>query len=336
MDSETKSIKAYGALAGRGLFGGLLMGLANLVPGISGGTMLLAAGVYPNFIAGIAEVTRLKFRGSSLIVLGSVVGAAMVSILLFAGVIKDLVVDYRWVMYSIFIGLTLGGVPVVKNLAGKRTNTPFWGAAVVGFLAMALLAWAQTQGLGAGGDGGGIVLMFVAGLVAASAMILPGLSGGYLLLVMGAYIPILSGIEGLKDGLKTGSLDALMAPTLGVVLPVGIGVVLGVALVSNVLQWALEKHALPTLGSLMGLLVGAVVGLWPFQHAVEPVVGLVVKGRALTTETLALVEAEDLPTVFFTPGVAQVLGAIVLIVLGFGFTYGISRMGGASKEEPAV
>ena len=82
----------------RSVIGGILMGLANLVPGISGGTMLLAAGIYPCFINAIAEVTTLRLRVATIAVLGSVVGAASVAILLFAGVAKELVVDHRWMM----------------------------------------------------------------------------------------------------------------------------------------------------------------------------------------------------------------------------------------------
>jgi putative membrane protein len=73
------------ALALRGSLGGVLMGLANLVPGISGGTMLLATGVYPAFISGIAEVTTLRFRTRSVVLLGAVAASAAAAILLLAG-----------------------------------------------------------------------------------------------------------------------------------------------------------------------------------------------------------------------------------------------------------
>ena len=114
----------------RSVIGGILMGLANLVPGISGGTMLLAAGIYPCFINAIAEVTTLRLRVATIAVLGSVVGAASVAILLFAGVVKELVVDHRWMMYSLFIGLTLGGklldvrVSTLPSRAGERVPVP--------------------------------------------------------------------------------------------------------------------------------------------------------------------------------------------------------------------
>jgi putative membrane protein len=325
-------------LALRSLMGGALMGLANLVPGISGGTMLLAAGVYPDFINAIAESTRLRIRVRNLLVLGCVVGAALIGILLFAGGVKDLVVNHRWVMYSLFIGLTLGGVPVVKKLAGPQPRREFWIASVLGFFAMALLALAQQSGWGQGqGAEAGFALMFLAGIAGASAMILPGVSGGYLLLVLGAYIPILSGIEALKDGLKGMDVQAIMGPLIGVVLPVGLGVVLGVAGVSNILKVALDRHEQATLGSLLGLLVGAVVGLWPFQQAVEPVVGLVVKGRALTTATRAQAELEDLPTEFFSPELSQVGLAGLTIALGLAITYGVSWVGDSSEgDQPKI
>lgn len=319
-------------LATRGATGGVLMGLANLVPGISGGTMLLAAGVYPQFIAAIAEVTRLKFKRSSLIVLASVVAAAGLAIVLLAGPVKTLVVDYRWIAYSLFIGLTLGGVPIVWRLLPQRTAA-VWSGAVVGFVAMAALA--LVQGQGAGTDSGpadaGFVLMMLAGVAGASAMILPGISGGYLLLVLGVYVPILAGIDALKLGLKSGDLSAIQAPMTDVVIPVGLGVVLGIVVVSNALKWLLAKFELPTLGALLGLLLGAVVGLWPFQHGVAPKVGDTFKGQLVTAQSLPGLKAEDFPTDFFTPDAMQIAGAIGLIIVGYFITVGVARLGGSAN-----
>ena len=104
------------ATAVRGSIGGLLMGLANLVPGLSGGTMLLAVGVYPQVIRSVAEVSPFRFRARSLLLLACVIGAALLAIVTLAGVAKDLVIDYRWIMYSLFIGLTLGGAPLLWRM----------------------------------------------------------------------------------------------------------------------------------------------------------------------------------------------------------------------------
>ena len=315
-----------GAIVVRGGVGGLLMGLANLVPGISGGTMLLAAGVYPQFVRAIAEVTTLKFRRDSLLVLGAVVVAAMAAIGLLAGPVRNVVVDHRWMAYSVFIGLTLGGVPVVWRLI-QRGSSEVWAGAAGGFAAMAALALWQSGGGGeAGAAQAGFGMMVLAGVAGASAMILPGISGGYLLLVLGVYVAILGGIDDVKLALKARDFGALTDPMIGVVIPVGIGVVVGVVVVSNLIKWLLSRYERPTLGVLLGLLVGAVVGLWPFQKGVEPKVGDVVKGSALTEASLAELEAKDWPVETFSPGAGEVFGALGLVVVGFAATMGVARL----------
>jgi putative membrane protein len=353
------------ALALRGGVGGVLMGLANLVPGISGGTMLLAAGVYPRFIEAIGEVTTLKFRRVSVVVLASVVLAAIAAIVLMAGTVKTLVVDHRWVMYAIFIGLTLGGVPAVWRLikhpmsdelpehdpkkTGNTGTASVWIGAAAGFAGMAALAIFQSSGAAGDAQRDGFVFLLLAGIAGASAMILPGVSGGYLLLVLGVYVPILAGVDLFKEGLKTRDTDIILDVGLSVVLPVGLGVLVGVVGVSNLLRWLLHRYEKATLGTLLGLLVGAVVGLWPFQQTIEPQEGQLVKGQAITlaepSETEGVnaepawvyedtgepVEPEDLPTAFFSPTAGQVAGALGLIALGLGTTLLIDRQQGKKQ-----
>ncbi len=156
----------------RCMLGGVLMGLANLVPGISGGTMLLAAGIYPRFIEALADLSALRFRKRSIFVLATVGIAAAAAILLGAGPVKDAVVEHRWAMYSIFIGLTLGGVPVLWRMARPATSA-FWLGMVVGLVAMAGLAWLQVYGEGAGPHREGMMTMFMAGVAGARLRSLP-------------------------------------------------------------------------------------------------------------------------------------------------------------------
>lgn len=321
-------------LATRGAIGGVLMGLANLVPGISGGTMLLAAGVYPAFISAVAEVTTLRFRWRSVLLLGSVVAAAALAILLLAGAVKELVVHHRWVMYSLFIGLTLGGVPVLWKLI-RRPVPATWAGAAAGFVAMSLLGWLQMTGKGATGEGtAGLFLLFLAGGAGASAMILPGISGGYLLLVLGQYVPILAAIDELKEGLGARDFAAVWDVGLHVCVPVGLGVVVGIVAVSNLLRWCLRLAEQATFGVLLGLLLGAVVGLWPFQEGVAPELGDRIKGREVTESLLAELEPEDYPTQTFRPSGGQVGIALGLIVVGFAGTALIARLGGDDDEIP--
>ncbi|MGH0032328.1 MAG: undecaprenyl phosphate translocase family protein [Myxococcota bacterium] len=340
MSSENGSPAREGALPVlviRGVIGGTLMGLANLVPGISGGTMLLAAGVYPGFIAGIAEVTTLRFRLRSLVLLAAIVGSAALGILLLAGTVKSLVVEHRWVMYSLFIGLTLGGVPLIWRMA-RPASGAVYGAAAAAFAVMCAMAFGSS---GSGAAAASAFMLFVSGLAAASAMILPGVSGGYLLLLLGQYENILGTIDQLKLGLLgdptagTGFDLTLVIDALALVIPLGLGVAAGVVGVSNALKWLLERYEKATLGALLGLLLGAVVGLWPFQVGVEPEPGDVLKGRTVTVENRAEFEPDDWAVRRFDPSGGQVAAALALIAGGLLGTVAIGRLSGAGDDDDA-
>ncbi|MCH8083153.1 MAG: DUF368 domain-containing protein [Myxococcales bacterium] len=318
----------------RGSIGGCLMGLANLVPGISGGTMLLAAGVYPAFISAIAEVTTFRFRMRSLILLASVVVSAALAILLLAGSVKDLVTGHRWLMYSLFIGLTLGGVPLVYRMAKPISLSVLLGAAG-GFAVM--LVMVVTSDASNSGGGANMLLLFVSGVAASAAMILPGVSGGYLLLLLGQYETILGTIDQLKrgllgDGMGGGSDLALVLDALTLVIPLGIGIAVGVAGVSNLLQWLLRSYAKATLGALLGLLFGAVVGLWPFQAPTAPIPGQTIKGQIVTAENAADFDRDDWHLASFEPSSREMATAAGLIAAGFGATLLIGRLG---RQDPA-
>lgn len=319
--------------APRKVIGGLMMGLANLVPGISGGTMLLSAGVYPAFIDGIAEISTLRFRLRTLLSLGLIVGSAALAIGLFAGVVKDLVVDHRWAMYSIFIGLTLGGAPLIWRLLKPATMTAWIGCAA-GFAVMVLMALIQ-PGASEPGGGSNYAVLFFAGLAGASAMILPGISGGYLLLILGQYLTILGAIDQAKTALlaEGGPQWDLVIAAFGVFIPVGLGVVLGVIGVSNLIRLLLRRFEKATLGVLLGLLLGAVLGLWPFQQGVPPQAGDLLKGRVLSAEEAARIDPADYPLERYPPPVWQVGASLALAVAGFGITQGVARLGAGKAAD---
>ncbi len=291
-----------GVLAARGALGGVLMGLANLVPGISGGTMLLAAGVYTRFIEAVAEVTTFRFRFRSLFSLGVIVVSAALAIVLLAGPVKHLVETRRWIMYSLFIGLTLGGVPLVWVRARPASPAVFAGAGL-GLGAMVLMLFAGTSTGGAASS----VLLLVAGIAGASAMILPGISGAYMLLVLGQYEIILGAIDQCKRGLA-GDVSLILG-ALPVVVPVGIGVVAGVVGISNLVRWALDRHAKITLGILLGLLFGSVLGIWPFQQSL----------------------GHGEPRTLYTPDPSQAIAALGLALCGLLVTLAIGRIGREPK-----
>jgi len=318
-------------LGARCTIGGVLMGLANLVPGISGGTMLLAAGVYPAFINAIAELTTLRIRLRPVFTLAFIAGSAALAILLLAGAMKALVIEQRWAMYSLFIGLTLGGVPLVWRLARPATPS-LWASAALSFALMVLMSLGSEGG---SVESAGALLLFLAGLAGASAMILPGVSGGYLLLLLGQYERILGAIDDLKGGLlgrDGGGFDLDLIVQAGeVVVPVGVGVALGIVGVSNLLKWLLERFEKPTLGVLLGLLVGAVVGLYPFRAPTPPEPGFVHRGVALSAEDVATLDARHWPLARFDPGPGQVAGALALLLAGVGATLAVDRLGSGDR-----
>lgn len=311
-------------LSARCVVGGLLMGFANLVPGISGGAMLLIVGVYTRFIAAVAEISTLRFRLRSLVTLGSVAFGAGTSILLLAGIVKWLIVHHRWETFCVFIGLRFGAVPMVWRLCRPGTAS-VWVGFTAGVAVTAALAAMQYRSDGASASGGGGVILFFAGLAGASATILPGLDGSYLLMLMGQYVPILGAIDRFKDGLVAADVGAIGAE-LWVLVPVGIGVACGLGGVSVILRWLFRRHRKPTAGALLGIVVGAFIGLWPFAEYVKPVVGDVVKGAVVTAETVDTIRAEDWPLHFVTPTLAQTAGGIALILAGAAAAWALSKL----------
>ncbi len=291
-------------MTARVVLAGALMGWANLVPGVSGGTMLLACGVYPAFIAAVTDLTLLRVRRNAVLFVLALAAGGAAAVVSSAGVIRELVVSQPVVMYSLFTGLTLGGVPLVLRRA-RPIRAPGWTAGVLAFFGLLALAWLRAGDASTSGP----VLAFVAGVVGASAMVLPGLSGSYLLLLMGQYLPILGAIEGarvaLLDPLLGGAAPDLAAgaEALWVLLPFAVGVGLGVVAVSHGVRAALERAPGATYGFLLGLLVGAVPGLWPFGEGrgdlTVGTLGLAVlslaAGAAVTTALCRLEAVEVAP-----------------------------------------
>ena len=257
--------------------GGFLMGLANLVPGVSGGTMILALGLYERFIEAIADVSRLRLRLPSLLFLAWIVVGAITALLGMLGPAVYLVTEHRWIMYSLFVGMTLGGAPELL-----RQSRPF-GAASVSALALgfALMAWFAFM-LASSAVPVTIPVLLVVGALAGSSMILPGISGSYILLVFGLY-------DVVVGSLRPAVLRDDLSEALFVLVPVGVGAVAGIGLLANLLRALLARQPAPTHAALLGLLLGSILGLWPYQEAVHP--DLVDRDRRKAVE--ALIAGED-------------------------------------------
>ena len=236
------------------------MGLANLVPGVSGGTMILAVGLYDRFISAVAELSSLRWSRGMFIFLGLLAAGLGVALVGLAGPAVHMVTHYRWAMYSLFVGMTLGGAPELLKLAFPKEGGGSKSSAAIAlgidFALMAWIAW-SLQGVALPHT----FLAFLAmGVLAASSMILPGVSGSYLLLIFGVYDVVIG-------SLSSSALEEDLKGSLMILLPVGLGAVIGIALLSNVLKVVLSRYSKPAHGALLGLLLGSVLGLWPFQEA---------------------------------------------------------------------
>lgn len=329
----------------KAVFGGVLMGLANLVPGVSGGTLILAVGLYDRFIGAIARCSRLKPTHDDLRFLGLLGMGAVVAVLALAGPAVYVVNLHRWAAYSVFIGLTLGSVPTLA----REVNRPKFAEALAFLAGFALLV-----GIKLASEGNSlpesVFVLFIVGAVAASSMVLPGISGSYVLILCGLY-------DAVIGALSPAVLSEDFMGSLVILLPFGVGVVAGVGLLSNAIRSALERAPRVTHALLLGLLVGSVVGLWPFQKpehrflvydqglaAVTDLLGgaatSVVNDKYeldLSEELVAQFEvdfagksAEDLEDlsreyVRFSPSTADILKALGLCILGFLFTSRLAR-----------
>lgn len=305
------------------------MGLANLVPGISGGTMLVAVGVYRRFVDAVSDATRLKLSRKTIFTLGLIVVAAMAAVGLGASPVAYGLEHARWAMYALFIGLTIGGVPALWALVRPICARTI-AFALVGLAAMLAIVFIQETGTGTSGSAtnSNWLMLAIAGVAGAAAMVLPGVSGAYLLLLLGQYETVVTAVKDLARG----DLGALST-----VIPIGIGVVVGIAGVSNLLRWLLHKYEKATLAVLLGLLIGAPAGLYPFREAIAPQPGDTFEGEVLTEETALEVEPKDWQTKAFTPSGFQIAASLGLVTLGCAATIGVSYLGRRKdRSEPSA
>lgn len=232
---------------------GFSMALADSVPGVSGGTVAFVLGFYDKLINSLnALVSRngekkeaIKF----LIKLG-IIGMAIASLIL-----SNLFETHIYQVSSLFIGFIIFAIPLIikeekENVKGKYKNLIF---TIIGIIVVSAITYFNPQtGSGANIDitslNLGLALyVFVVGMIAISAMILPGISGSTLLLIFGLYMPIITGIK------ETLHFNLSYIPVLFVF---GLGVIAGIALIIKIVKKALEKYRSQTIYLIIGLMIG--------------------------------------------------------------------------------
>lgn len=242
---------------------GVFMGSADVVPGVSGGTIAVLLGIYERLIAAISlaakacgNLLRLDLRSAAArlravewgLVLPLVIGIA-VAIFTLARVITRLLDDYPEAMAGVFTGLVASSAWVAWRMIRSPDATAAVTTALVGIAAFLLLGISG----GAVTDPSALVI-FGAGAIAICAMILPGVSGSFLLLMLGMYDVVITAVD---------ERDVFV---LGVF---ALGAVVGLALFSQVLDWALSRHHDIVLAAMVGLMIGSLRVLWPWPGGVE-------------------------------------------------------------------
>lgn len=236
---------------------GFCMALADSVPGVSGGTVAFIMGFYDDFISSIHNLVfgSMKEKKEALIYLIQLGVGWAVGMIMAVIVLSSLFENHIYTVSSLFIGFIAGAIPLIikeENESIKEVKKGFLYC-IIGIALVAGITWANGQIGSASMDlsqfsiGLGIKLFFI-GMIAISAMFLPGISGSTLLLIFGAYIPVITAVKGFL------SLNFSYTPNL---IFFGCGVIAGAATVVKMIKVCLEKFRPQTIYMILGMMIGS-------------------------------------------------------------------------------
>ena len=239
---------------------GVAIGVANIIPGVSGGTMMVSMGIYGDVISAVTGIFS-HFKQSVKLLLPYAIGMLLgIAGLSFA--IGYLFEYYPFQTVMLFIGLIFGGLPLIlPKVMGARVTLP----EILIFVAFfALIVGMEFLQQGADkvltvGIGSAVTLFFI-GAVAAATMVIPGVSGSMILMSLGYYTPIIDCINEFIVAVFTLQW-AKIWNYMRILVPFGIGVVLGIFLISKLVEYLLNKHERKTYFGILGLLVASPIAV---------------------------------------------------------------------------
>ena len=241
---------------------GAMIGVANIIPGVSGGTMMVSMGIYDKIIGAINHLFK-DFKRSILTLLPYVIGmAASIAGLSFC--ITWFFERFPMQTAFLFIGLIFGGLPVIfGRIKGKRINA---GAVLLFIVFFALVILLQIFG----GDRGVVrelnpsvsvvMIMLAMGAITSASMIIPGVSGSMILMAFGYYSPVVAEISTFIKALIAFDVQGLLHG-IGILVPFGIGVIAGILLIARLIEYLLRKRELHTYYSILGLVLASPVAV---------------------------------------------------------------------------
>ena len=241
------------------------MGAANVIPGVSGGTIALVTGVYEELIESLKSfniqairlLLKKDFKGFStyihldfLIVLFLGVGLSIVSL---AKLIEYLFNKNEQLVWSFFFGLILASIYYVGKMV-KNWNIISVSSLTLGIILASALAFIKPVS-----ENASICYLVLCGVVAVSSMILPGISGSYVLILMGNYQLIM--LQSVSDPINN----------MSILLPVVIGAIIGFLGLSHGISYVLKKFYNPTISLLTGFVIGSLIIIWPWKIASDTI-----------------------------------------------------------------
>ena len=246
----------------REILRGVVIGVANIIPGVSGGTMMVSMGIYDTLIGCINNLFK-DFKRCIITLLPYVIGMGL-GIVGLAKVLTFCLETFALQTNLAFIGLIFGSLPVIlAKIKGEKKGI---AGAVAFILAFALVVGLQILGEGNGQDAaitlslGQMIILFMMGVIASATMVIPGVSGSMMLMLLGYYNPIISTISRTIDALLAFNIGELLA-CCGVLVPFGLGVVIGIFAIAKMIEVLLKKFPGPTYCAILGLVAASPVAI---------------------------------------------------------------------------
>ena len=234
---------------------GFIMGIANIIPGVSGGTIALTMGIYEDLISSISNIFK-KFKNSMAILIPFFIGAVL-SIVLLSKIINFTLTKYPTPTIIFFVGLIIGGIPLLtKNVKGKKIKPRYIALFLVTFIFILLLSFLGGVGKTVTITGSPLsyILLFIVGIIAAATMVIPGVSGSFVMMLLGYYGPIINSID------EVTSFTNVFSNIL-ILLPLGIGIVLGIITIAKLLEFLFKRFKTETYYAIFGFIIASIIVL---------------------------------------------------------------------------
>jgi putative membrane protein len=299
------------------LFKGMAMGAADVVPGVSGGTIAFISGIYEELLRSIKSINlraiKLLFSDGLAVFwnaingnfLLAVFGGVLISIFSLAKIISYGMENHPLLVWSFFFGLIVASIVwMIKQQTQWRFQE--WLGLINGTLVAMALSFMPPMVLN-----DGLLLIFGSGALAICAMILPGISGSFILVLIGQYFVL---------------IDAVNTFNVSVLATFGAGCVVGLLLFSRILSWLLESYKSTTLAVLIGFLIGSLLEVWPWKNPLEVLISDSGKELILAKENLSPWAYGDI-----LGQDPQLIPAIGLMVMGLVVLLGLAGLGQKSK-----